>query len=240
MFEPRTLTSMILTAALGWAGTAAGQTAPAAPEKEIGDFVRQVFIHGVPYEEASRYGPAVVPELIALLEDPAEAPHAGNIAIVLGILGDERAAEPLITFIEGAAGQHLTPRAYRARTSAILALGYLIHKSGSERALAFLVDGLDRQAWLRAAKWTSPFHDRAAERNEALREAAVLGLALSGHPAAAEALRAEGTALARSPSAAADRLRGHLEAALGEHAKIARQGLETYDRTLRLQIESSP
>ncbi|MGH7166213.1 MAG: hypothetical protein ACREIS_11890, partial [Nitrospiraceae bacterium] len=64
-----------------------GASASALP---IQDFARQTFIHGVPYEGASRYDGSAVPVLLHMLEDPKEEPYWANIVITLGMIGDER------------------------------------------------------------------------------------------------------------------------------------------------------
>jgi hypothetical protein len=63
---------------------------------DVADFVRQVFIHGLPYEDASRYEQSAVPVLLKMLNDPKEEPYWSNIALVLGIVGDENIVDPLI------------------------------------------------------------------------------------------------------------------------------------------------
>ena len=66
----------------------------------VESFVRQTFVHGVPYATASQYGPDTVPKLLAMLNDPAEKDYWANIVITLGMIGDARAVDALIAFVE--------------------------------------------------------------------------------------------------------------------------------------------
>src|SRR5438445_12922083 len=68
------------------------------PPQEVKQFVSQTFIHGVPYELASKYDSKQVPELLAMLGNPQEEANWPNVVVVLGIIGDPQAVEPLIAF----------------------------------------------------------------------------------------------------------------------------------------------
>jgi len=72
---------------------------------DVKEFVRRIFIEGVPYEEARKYGPTDVPTLLKMLADPKEEAYRTNIVVTLGIIGDERAVDPLIAFL----GQDVHP-----------------------------------------------------------------------------------------------------------------------------------
>jgi hypothetical protein len=133
-----------------WVGLAcalASQRPSAAQDINVRDFVRQTFIHGVPYEDASRYGPAAVPILLGMLADAAEQEHWTNIVGVLGIIGDERAVDPLIAFAAARLEEPLG-RPIRREVQCPLALGYLVNKNRNERALSYLVESLDPNVWL--------------------------------------------------------------------------------------------
>lgn len=157
----------------------------------INDFVKQRFIRGVPYEEALKYSEKNVPELLLMLTDSSNITYWSNIIVTLGIIGDERAITPLIDLIKGDQEGMLSRDLYNAKTSAIMALGYLINKSGNEEALDFLKDCLDPHNWDESQPtWSSPFQAARPDRNIQLSSVAVLGLTLSGHPGAIEALQA--------------------------------------------------
>jgi hypothetical protein len=124
--------------AMAGLASAAAATDETASLPDIRDFVRRLFIHGVPYEESIRYGPNVIPTLLEMLADPREERAWPNIVIVLGMLGDDRALTPLISFIEQNPGGRLDYNRYEAKKNAIFALGYLVNKSGNQQALAYL------------------------------------------------------------------------------------------------------
>jgi hypothetical protein len=202
------------------------------PSSDIRDFVRRFFIHGIPYEEAMRYGPEAVPTLLDMLADPKEELASQNIVIVLGMLGDRRAVTPLISLIEQSPEGELGDFRYEAKRNAILGLGYLVNRSGNGRALSYLRDGLDPSFWAaRGITWTSPEHGTTAERDRELSRVAVVGLALSGDPSAEEALAG---LLTSAPTPAARRFRqemsGLIWEALRANRRIADEGLATYYR----------
>jgi hypothetical protein len=212
--------------------SAAAATNPSAPPANIKDFVRQVFIHGVPYEAATRYGPDVVPTLLAMLADPREKQAWPNIVILLGMLGDERAVIPLISLVESNPEDELDYSEYDAKTNAIFGLGYLVNKSGNQEALSYLRDGSDPSAWLeRGITWTSPEHETAAERDRQLSGVAIIGLGLSGDPSAEEALR---DLLIPAPTPTEkefrERMSGVIWEALRANRRIAAEGLAAYYR----------
>jgi HEAT repeat protein len=159
-------------------------------ESGIVAFVHQTYIEGIPYDDVSRFDAAsATPILLELLDDPKEEPYWMNIVVTLGMLGDPRAVDPLIAFLEKDRGR-LTPAQYLAQSAVVMALGYLIHKSGNEKALDYLVDGADPESWSRRkVSWTSPYHRNDAERNRQLSTMSILGLGLSGHPRGAARLR---------------------------------------------------
>jgi hypothetical protein len=196
------------------------------------DFVRQLFIHGVPYETVMRYGPETVPTLLEMLADPKEKQAWPNIVIVLGMLGDERAVSPLISLIEQNLRGEIDYFHYDAKRSAIFGLGYLINKSGNQEALSYLKDGLDPAAWTkRGITWTSPEHQTAAERDRELSRMAIIGLGVSGDPSAAEALRALLTPAATSTAPGfRQQMSGVIWEALRANQRIADEGLAGYYR----------
>jgi hypothetical protein len=211
---------------------ASGASAP----MDVRDFVRQVFIHGIPYEEASRYDASAVPVLLAMLRDPAEEDFWANVAVVLGVIGDERAVEPMISFIQSDPGPaDMSPARYRARTTALMAMGYLVNRTGNQRALNYLQESARPEAWAqRDIKGTAPFQASTSERNVDLSKHAILGLALSGRPEAAQTLRSlQEPASTDAARAFQAQVRDLVSEALNEHQKVTSRGLADYDRMNR-------
>jgi HEAT repeat protein len=149
------------------------------------------------------------------------------------MIGDESAVEPLIAFIEDAddAGG-LSREHYAAKTSALMALGYLINKTGNQRALDYLKESLDPHVWVvRDVAGTAPFQASMIERNHDLSKHAILGLAVSGHPEAAEALRSlQHPAQTDTQRAFQAQVSDVVSEALQEHQKVSSQGLAEYYR----------
>ena len=200
---------------------------------DVGEFVRQTFIHGVPYDQASHYGPNVVPTLLQMLKDPKEEKHWSNIVVTLGIIGDTRVRQPLINFIDSDFQGTLSRSQYTAKTSAIMALGYFVNKTGDNEALSYLVNCTRPTFWDgMQLQWTSPYHAQSRDRDIQLSTVAILGLALCGRSEASEALR---TLRSRLATTETDRefqkqVDGIIGEALDTCEEIAKEGLTQYYR----------
>ena len=204
-------------------------TSTAAQEMTIQDFVHQIYLEGIPYEEANAYDASVVDSLMAMLADSTEAPYWANIAITLCIIGDSSSVDPLLDFIKAGEGT-LSDDVYRAKSSAVMALGYLINKTGDEKALNYLIESMDPGAWeQRQVGFTGPFQANTAARDVNLSTMAMLGLALSGRP---EALEALGSVTAPE-GVVDDPLAAAAAAARDAHQQIATDGLAEYYRKAR-------
>jgi hypothetical protein len=203
---------------------------PAGP-MDVREFVRQVFIHGVPYEEASRYGAAAIPVLLDMLKDPAERQHWANIAVTLAMSGDDRVVEPLISFIEMEDPRGLSRDHYAAKTSALMSLGYVINRTGNQQALDYLKQSVNPETWATKRVGVAPFQSSITERNQDLSKHAILGLALSGRPEAAELLRTlQRPADNETQRAFQAQVSDLVSEALKENERIATQGIEGYYR----------
>lgn len=102
-----------------------------AQDSDVTEFVRTVFIEGVPYERANQYGADAVPTLTPMLNDTNEEPHWARVAMVLGVIGDEAAVDALIDFLNAETAQALSPAQFKGKTSALASLGYAISKTGN-------------------------------------------------------------------------------------------------------------
>lgn len=198
----------------------------------VDDFVKQRFIMGVPYEEALKYGEKHVPELLLMLSDSANIAYWPNIIVTLGIIGDERAVAPLMDIIKEDRQGVLSRDLYNAKTSAIMALGYLTNKSGNREALDFLKGCLNPHNWDDSQPaWSSPFQSARVDRNIQLSSIAILGLSLSGHPEAIEALQAlKGPMESEEEKKFQSQISNTLDQAISECEEISRGGLLEYYR----------
>jgi len=208
-----TLKVLVAVAALTWAGSGASR-------EPIKEFVRQVPIDTLPYAEASEYDASEVPTLLKILKDPREQDYWSNIVVTFGIIGDECAVGPMIAFIERLDEGTLNRSQRRAKTSAMMALGYLINKSGNRRALDYLITNLTLP--VRTEGIFTEQLGVTAERK--LNKNAVRGLALSGNRKAAKALKS----VRNSPESSA--AKEMIDEALATNKKIADKGLAEYYR----------
>ena len=213
---------------------------PAASQgPDIRNFVRQVYIHGLPLQEVEKFDAATtVPILLEMLGDAREEEHWPNIVATLGMLGDVRAVDPLIQFAEKEVPGPLSDAHYNAKLSAVMALGYIVNKGKSDKALRYLAAGLDPDVWTqRGIKWSNPRQsDQAAVRRDLI-TMSILGLAVSGNRTAAETLRAHGrsatTPQAKRMRAELPNVDDTLRDALEANERIARSGLKEYYRQRR-------
>ena len=200
------------------------------PDLGIEEFVRRFYVHGVPYNEARRFGPSAIPRLQAMLDDANQKPYWPNIVGVLGIIGDESVAQVLIDLIERNRDKALDGETYRAALSAPIALGYLANRT-SERALNYLANASETLAS------ASPAEARAAGELRldagSIGQSAVLGLALSGRPQARQILeRLIQSTSQRSPQTAAANvpIQSLLAEALTTLKAVEERGLSEYYR----------
>ena len=216
--------SVVMAAGAGDGGATDGNAPSVETPPDVGDFVRQHFFHGVPYDVARNYSPDDVPALLDMLADPAEQEWKTNIVAVLGMIGTEETVfEPLVAFLESP-GEDLPPEIYRAKATVPLALGYLANQSGSEKAVDYLIAAANPDFWAERSVGRATFQAATSERDADLATKAILGLALSGTERAFEALQVmekEGL-----PSVAGSR--DVIVEALSANRQISAEGLSEY------------
>jgi len=220
-----------------------GQGSPATAVKssennvKLQDFVSQVFIEGLPYEEAIAYGPAAVPELIASLRDPRQEAKWPNAAVMLAMIGGPAAFDAVTAFIKDPGPGELTPHRNWARENAVMALGYYANTPSGKRALTYLRESLTPNIWKQrgvrgAIGSRSPAKSGAETEgdegdivDDMLTQYALIGLALSGTPEGKAAITAYGRMQGRTASQ-----REMLKELLREHALVAQKGIAAYDK----------
>jgi len=107
------------------------------PPTDVREFVSQHWFEGVPYEVASQYTEDDAKRLVEWLVNEPEKHEEflPEIVTTLCFIGSEVAVNPLIDFVESPR----TGRAFfNAKNAALIHLGNLINKSGSQAALDFL------------------------------------------------------------------------------------------------------
>lgn len=198
-------------------------------EVPVATFVRRLYADTVPFDEGRSYGPEAVPVLLSMLADPAEKAHWHTIVLTLGMIGDQRAVDPLKAFVRSGGSEVVSEDVFSAKSNTLLALGYIVNQSGDRRALDYLAASLDPGVWSnqRGLEWVSPYQD-VMDRDVHLATMAVMGLALSGHDEAERVLRSfKPTQVDGQFRARTSRV---VEQALVEHRRVARAGLSAYYR----------
>lgn len=200
-----------------------------ADGKDVRSEALKTYIHGITDEIAhSLIGPEGVPALIELLADPT-FPRRDNVVAYLGWLGDEAAADALLSYLRRPGVDLAVPAEDRAILLAPQSLGQIAGR-GHRRALAALLDMTAEGAnggllAVAAARGLRP----SALRDDLL-EAAMRGLAYSGSPEAQQRLQdlangrvrprsvGEGRDLRPSAESALDRMGGVTPAGAGQLA----------------------
>lgn len=118
--------------------------------------------------------------------------------MTLGMIGSERAVDPLISYINrgSAAEDTISQPAYKGRVGALVALGYLVNLTSNQKALSYLLESTS------PAIWSQRNMDITEKTMRDFSKYAIISLGLSGHPTAAAHLRSlrdqEGAAYDRS------------------------------------------
>jgi HEAT repeat protein len=199
------------------------QTQPA--QSSVREFIRD---RNHSFQElATSYDASAVPQLAEILNSPADEQYWSQSAVMLGAVGDERAVDTLIMFIQHPVpGGVLSMEESRARGRAIRSLGYIVNRTGSERALQYLIDSLTPSVWRqRNVQGIPPYVTSSIEYDRLLSQYAIMGLAESGTPRAREALKS----LQQSPSSGQAQFRIGLDEMLTSwlevHQVVADRGI---------------
>ena len=204
---------------------------PSADRNEIppvAEFVRAIHADEIPFAAASRYSIDDSEVLLPMLGNADDALYWPNITMVLGIVGDDSTAHELINFLRARdSSVEWSPLVFRGRASALGGLGYLAHENKNnsvtlEIALGYLLKAVRPAVWLSEVSWLAG-RDDAEPRTLELSASAILGLALSGHDTAADALKKLVNDKATHP-----RLRLVAESAIPELEEIQKFGLAKY------------
>lgn len=168
--------------------------------RDVREFVSQHWIAGIPYEAASQYTEQDARVLLEwLVKEPEQHEEfLPEIVTTLCFIGSEAAAQPLIDFVQNArAGRAM----FNAKHAALIHLGDLVNKSGSQAALAFLTSvatDMDKARTLAIPRATVAAAEAAVAGVTAptletlgseLAVSATFGLALSGKPEAEQAIQ---------------------------------------------------
>lgn len=148
----------------------------------VEDYVQQEFFEGLPYEATLVYDESDLPKLRELLSQYQYLEHWRKIVAVMAIIGSDDVVDDLVQFIEVDELGDLGQDHYYAKKTAIISLGYLIHKTGNEKAITYLEDSLTPSKW--SQRGVNNLGSRFTEsetRNNDLARAAVIGLVLSGN-----------------------------------------------------------
>lgn len=153
------------------------------------NIVRSPFIDEIPYALISRGSPRELPALVSMLQDASEQNSWANIATVLGLVGDGDTGRTLKDFIESDPAGVDASSAFRAKSAAVVALGYLLNRIDDASARAVLLDTAYRYSWEQAGPWIGQSMETRRARIEGLEESKMVALALSGHPEAGRMLQ---------------------------------------------------
>ena len=189
--------------------------------------MRRHYFHGLPYAQAASFDASVVPTLLEMLSSEEDEQYYSNIVVMLGIVGDDEVFDELQSFVSADGGE-LSYDRFRAASSAVISLGYLANRAGSDQAIDYLAGGLQPDNWNDRLPWTSPYHENADSRNSDFTQASIIGLALSGRESGMAALRSLTPGGGGVMPVGAE---GVLSEALEAHREIDQGGLDAYYET---------
>jgi hypothetical protein len=163
--------------------------ASGAQEREpLRDFVTAQYYHGIPRRQAAAYGPEAVPELLEILQDPAEHETWDQVVDMLSIVGDARATPALTDFFENRFEGTVTIDTFQALAQVPRALGAIASR-GDQEAEAWLERGLMPETLSEnRVRWTIPALD-TADRSALLFKLNISGMARVGTTTSLERLR---------------------------------------------------
>jgi len=158
-----------------------------APATDLRTFITAPHGHGLPYAEAHAYGPAAVPELVAMLSDPSLEPHWTKVVAALGCIEDASAVQPLMDFMKRYQGP-VSADIFRAILSVLPAIGQIAYR-GDPTALKIITDFVDPGAYLKYGIGFVYGRYRDAALAEILGPMDIMALGVSGRPEALAALK---------------------------------------------------
>ena len=200
----------------------------------IEELARGIYVDSMPFAEAMTYESDEVPRLLAMLNDPSERAHWPMVASLIGIVGAPENAADLIEFIERRRSGRLSRQTFAAVRSSIVALGYLVERTGSQQALDYLWSASSPDSWSVRShmRWTAPRGGDLAARNDRLAAYAIMALGLSGSPEAMAMLQARWSQLDRAPGSRSPARRDDalalMRQAMDDNARVAAIGLARY------------
>jgi len=210
--------------------------APAAPESiartedqpvgSLFELVQAVIVDKVPYSYIARHDPAELPAILPLLFDLSAQQSWPTIATLIGILGDRALSSSLMDFIDADFLGANSSAMVRAKSSALISLGYMLNRTEDPQILAYLHASSQARTWLRAGAWVGRTADVRQNRVDDFREIALMALALSGHSQAVPILRSAANTLSSRKSA--ERNRAFVEDLIRTHSLVGQRGLAAY------------
>ena len=191
-------------------------------------FVRQIYVHGIPFERAREFSSRrdeVVPLLLKALREKYYEQYVTNIATVLGIVGGSEARDGLMEYIEGSRNKQLSAGDYRGSLAAIVSLGYIVNQEEDKGAVQFLSElalGAGKSEESDGPATQSAEESGLTLDSDVIARSAVLGLALGGTAESKDVLE---SLLEPGQSESYQKF---VESAVATNRMIARHGLVEY------------
>lgn len=212
----RIVLAAVVLAALS--GSAMVDAAVDERPREVRTLVTKWYVHGISYAQARALGPQAVPELVAMLREPAMEAHWTKVVWILGCIGDRAATGPLLAFLKGQRGE-VSVDTFRATLAVLPALGHLA-RGGDPAALEALKSFSQLDSRKRAALSFSYGRYQGEALAEVLGRTAIQGLGIAGTREALEVLDSMNDGFLRAD------WKDNVEEAIALNARVLRVGPE--------------
>jgi hypothetical protein len=195
---------------------ASGLAASDERQSDVRRVVTRWNSHGIPYAEARALGVRAIPELAAMLKDPAMEPHWTKVVWVLGCIGDSSATAPLVDFLKRQKGE-VSVDVFRATLAVLPALGH-VARGGDAAALATLTAFTQPDAWKESGLSFTYARYSGPALGEVLARTAIQGLGIAGTPETLGVLHSLNTSTLRPD------WQDNVQEAIALNSRVARLG----------------
>ncbi len=215
--------------ALSASTASSAEKSPPSAKLPVRDFVSNIYFDGLPLNIAATYSADDAATLMNMLKDPEQERYHENIALTLGMIGDPKSVDLLIEYVNKPVVENESRAEHKGRVGAIVALGYLVNRSKSKKALTFLKQSSIPETWQQ--RNIKGFSSSDVKMRRTLSKYSIISLGLSGDPEAFKHLEMLNEEPQKIPNADAiflDDVKAIVSESIKLNQRISREGLLKY------------